>query len=131
MPSSSFLGARSKEEQRLNSSDLFYHSTRNIVVREKACSENMFSVSYGRAYQPGFFRTCPCPALLNKFINIWLIEIIIKSGEHIKFGRTARNMYTGFNMILANWCEKDVIQYREYIALHSGMYNQLQWKKNV
>lgn len=36
-------------------------------------------------------------------------------------------MYTELNMILAKWCE--IIQYREYIALHSGMYNELRWKK--
>lgn len=107
-----------------------YSITRSLVDREKACSENMFSLSHWRAYQPGFFRTCPDPALLNKFINIWLIQnVIIKSGDHTKVGRTARNIYTEFNTVLANWCEKDVIQYREHIALHTGMYNQLHWGK--
>lgn len=41
------------------------------------------------------------PALLNKFINIWLIQsIILKSGDCTKVGNTARNMYTEFNTIL-------------------------------
>lgn len=51
----------------------------------------MFSLACRRAYKPDFLGICPGPALPNKYINIWLIQnVIIKSGDHIKDGRTTR-----------------------------------------
>lgn len=61
----------------------------------------MFSLACRRVYKPNFFRICLGPGLPNKYINIWLIQnVIIKSGDHTKGGRTIRNMYTEFNIVL-------------------------------